>query len=347
MVELVTTSSLQQRGLNNIVATSADLGDYLGRIITASFADFIILRSDLEEQYANLNLPDWILPALSSSTPPSCFKRSIRTVKIKDIRKKEGTVKYLFRDFGLNNKRLVREFQDLNGDVLNYIEIGEFKLIGNGRKHRTKRNPCGPSCAIHYPYTLISNLLDPAYKEYHDYANKEIRAEYQLQLNGVVESQMRSVLNNFFYQTSSTRIRSTGGVWFVPEKYASLVAKLSKLFDWINKHDGKRSPYDVEIVEIPVVNDSDRRALIERKFKSDTADKVKKLLDIIKEKRKGEGWTAKEFASYNGELQKIINADKHYMKILSQTESFTKDAVNEVKKALGQDIDDDLDQYVL
>ncbi len=330
--------------LNDIVATAANDLEFLGRIVWFSLGSLLVPRADLELKFDELGIPEDYLPSARSGSPPFCFKRAVRVAQRRKTLPNGNVHVWMVRDLGDRERRLVRELQDIDGNRLDYLETGTWVLEGNGKSHRMKRDPCAADCIEHGPYVLTSRALanngeEKLFRE----LDKEVRDEYDLQLTGIVDRQIRSLIDEAKLRWQAIPMRPTGGVEFVPEDHAHLVDKFSELFEWLNQYC--RTDTTIELTAIPVVNDGDRRAMVEKKYETAAAGELYELIEDVKAVlEQDEEPSDKVVKKLNERYEKAVEVKDHYEYLLATKMGKTNAALrlcqNQLKRIHGRDIDE-------
>ena len=246
----------------------------------------------------------------------------------------------MVRALGPHERRLVRELQDIKGNQLEYREIGSWVLTGNGKPHRSKRNPCRPAtCTEHVPYKLTSKaLVNNGMEGVFNEVDLKVQQEFTDQLQSVVESQFRTMINEALNDWGATPMRDTGGVYFVPEQFSKLLGKFNKLFAWLNK--SVRTSTEVELVTIPVVNEDDQRELVENKYETQAAKELYSLIDeardVLKAAKNGDKVSPRTINTLRTKYEQAKQNKQYYEKLLnskmSKTQAALKIAQNQLKQ---------------
>ena len=262
------------------VSDAGDNPNVLGFGMMATTGELVVSREWLEEQWEKHNLPEEILP--SETWASSAYKRAM--FHLLDSGRDETSVNTsagrqmvsLDVKDGSGNERHVLAnvwFSDdhPNADALDIEEGGEWRqtTLGTSNYDAESQQP------------ILTQRIDDEHPLAEVWEDLESRArslfdEHLVSHNG---DDMRDVLYDFTrYESKSIPLRDGGAVYFVPADDLDTIESLRQVWDEMDERFKLRGR-KTEIQTIPVISDTDRKALIEQRATKVVRDEIDRVLE--------------------------------------------------------------------
>jgi len=147
---------------------------------------------------------------------------------------------------------------------------------------------------------------------------KIMMSRYERMKNAYTNRKIRDTIREAIQELTPVSMRESGGLYFVPEEYAGLMEKFSRLAIQLNENFS-RSSYRTELVQIPVVREPEQKDMIREKVKTDTVKRAGQTLQEAKEIiEQGQEMSPSEYEEMVNELETLNERRKEYEDMLGE-----------------------------
>lgn len=263
--------------------------EFLGRILWFTVSDMKVSAEQLQQAFINAGIDENHLPKPIS--PRDAFRRATKTAEAKRIDMGKG--KYLnlmVREVKMEKdeivRQLVREIVDSKNVRLDYKPIANMILEDES-----------------YRCEELSTTNNEEFT-----ALLKVENEFENCKNNYNGRHVRELVTNILYTCKPVGVRPSGGVYFVPEEYATTVTALSDLVQEL-------ASYSITIERsrlwsIPVIDAQEHRVMVteslEDQVKSDSKSLIAEMVKILKGERKITQRTAEQYINRVKELKSKV-----------------------------------------
>lgn len=284
---------------NKVALADKKEGGYLGRLLWFTITDMKITREDLYNAFVDSGLSTRFLPKPINFR--DAFRRASSECEVKGIFLEDGrSLNILVREVLMDRKRivrqLVREIVDSKNRRLEYRAVAELEVDENGDLHVSHLDNLNK-----YEVKTI-NKIERNYKE------------AKIHYNG---RHIREIVVNVLKELNPISVRPSGGVYFVPEKYADTVTALGKFAKYVAKY-GTTGNY-TRVWNIPVVDTDEQRQMVTESLEDHVRVESEALLRELAEAMKSKsGVTPNVVQTYVEKLNKLKSMIKDYEEMLEE-----------------------------
>jgi hypothetical protein len=262
------------------VSDADEDAEVLGFAVMSTTGELVVPREWLQAQWDEHNLPESIFP--SETWNSSAYKRAMfhlldnggdeRVVKTSAGRQ---SVSLSIKDGGSNQKHILANvwFSDdhPNADQLDIEAGGEWRQTTLGvTDYDAEEQDVRITQRIDDEHPLSSVWQDLVVRI------RELFETHKTSHNG---DDMRDVLYDFTrYESESIPLRDGGAVYFIPAHEKDTVEALADIWDKMDE-EFKLRGRETEIQTIPVVSDTERKQLVEKRAAKVVRDEIDRVLE--------------------------------------------------------------------
>ncbi len=266
---------------------------FLGRILWFTISDMRVNFEELQQAFCNAGIDERYLPKPIS--PRDAFRRATKVAEAKRIKlDNEQYLNLLVREVKMADdeivRQLVREVVDSKNVRLEYLPVANMKLQND------KDLITDPIIAKNYLNNEESLALLKVENEF-----EHTKENY----NG---RHVRELVQNILSGCDPVAVRPSGGVYFIPEKYADTAQALSEMVRELSKYsiDAERS----RLWTIPVIDAEEHRVMVaeslEDQVKANSNSLIGEMTKILKDGRNITQRTAENYITRVKDLKSTI-----------------------------------------
>lgn len=287
---------------------------FMGRAVWYGVGRLAVPVDKLEDYYNILNIPLKYSP--NSPGPKNAWKRATKRLEQTQTDHLDNNEKriteYMVRKLSNDTRILVKEVKNKDDKRLDFTEIAKFSYLEGD---------------------TVMKVMNGDKEEAKDWCAdlKELHKFFQ---NHFVENDIRRYIKRTIKKLNPTKLKSTGSVYFVPEKYSKLVLKLSQLLEILNINHGQ-SGYASSVTQIPIIQSKNQKETISRKVREDTVElaekriqKFKAMLDSDEEIKKY------RYKEYLDDLEDLLERKKEYEDMLEKPLKVCNKQIKAMKQQL-------------
>ncbi len=239
-------------------------------------------------------------------------------IKLSDLEDEEMdryVAEYMVRKLDKDTFHLVREIRRPDEDRLDYTELIEWQYVND--QDRVAWKPLTTKDQHRNMGKMHKEMMEKKQK-YEESAN-----EYDI----------RKRVNEFLDGEQIITLKSSGGVYFIPEKNQEIIQEVKKLLDQINEWStgGFRS----ELWQVPVISTEEQKDLIENGVKQETVKFADKKMKEIKQiLQNDEEISKKKYHNLIEELKDVKERKQEYEEIIGRNLDTCEEQVNIMKKQI-------------
>ncbi|AGM11892.1 hypothetical protein DNAM5_29 [Haloarcula californiae tailed virus 1] len=262
------------------VSDAGEDAEVLGFAVMSTTGELVVPREWLQEQWEQYDLPDEIFP--SETWASSAYKRSMFHLldngQDEQVMKTDAGKQKVSLDVkdGAGNQRHVLantwfSADHPKADQLEIDESGEWRQATLGITNydaESQKPVLTQAIDDAHPLADIWEQLESRIRELYD--------THKVSHNG---DDMRDVLYDFTrYYSDSIPLRDGGAVYFVPANDKDTIEALAEIWDKMDD-EFKLRGRETEIQTIPVVSDTERKELVEKRAMKVVRDEVDRVLE--------------------------------------------------------------------
>lgn len=236
-----------------VIATKQEGDNQLGYIFWYSVtSDVEVTRIELQQHFNTIGIDEAWLP--NEIRPSDAFRRATKEIQRKKVPTNNPNI---FQNF------LVREVYSDNKVVQRNIVIEEVDQSG-------KRLNYDPKATV---MTLVKENNDFEITSDNTTAKElamEAKQRFQKYIDYYSAQQLRVMVNKYLSSLAPTAVRANGGVYFVPQTYATELKKLQLLCKILQS----------EGVSIPLYDTTDNQNLVLSKLENDLQETLKRCKEL-------------------------------------------------------------------
>lgn len=236
-----------------VVATVDEGNNQLGYIFWYSITSEVeVTRIDLQQHFSKIDIDENWLP--NEIRPSDAFRRATTEVQRKKVPTNDPNI---FQNF------LVREVYSDNKMVQRNIVIETVDQSGKRLDYNSKATVM----------TLLkdSNEFNISSENSRAYELAyEAKQRFSKYINYYSAQQLRVMVSKYLSSLAPTAVRPNGGVYFVPQSFATELKKLELLCEFLQS----------EGVSIPLHDTSDNKNLVLSKLKNELEETLKRCQEI-------------------------------------------------------------------
>lgn len=266
---------------------------FLGRILWFTISDMKVRYEELQQAFNNAGIDEKYLPKPIS--PRDAFRRATKVAEAKRIKlDNEQYLNLLVREVKMADdeivRQLVREVVDSKNIRLEYLPVANMKLLND------KDFISDPIIANNYLNNEESLALLKVENEF-----EHTKENY----NG---RHVREMVMNILNGCDPVAVRPSGGVYFIPEKYADTAQALSEMVRELARYsiDAERS----RLWAIPVVDAEEHKVMVaeslEDQVKANSNSLIGEMTKILKSGRNITQKTAEQYVNKVKGLKKMV-----------------------------------------
>lgn len=270
--------------------------EYLGCLLWSTVSDVLkIPVDDLKTALTDLGLEKFMPRKIN---PRDAFRR---VTKLMEVRKapygKDIYTNLLVRDVKFEEggvvRQLVREVVDGENVRLAYEPVLQLE-IGEGDR---------------LSITPLVSLLTPAEQE----AAQRLPRLHEEACNYYDGTHIRYMLWLMLVACNPISVRPTGGVYFIPQKYADTVGAIKELSKRLNKYEG-----NVRMWSIPVIDAAEHREMLEESLEEQVLGGSTSIINEMKNlmETPEASFTARTAKSYADRIRKLKDLVTEYEDML-------------------------------
>lgn len=262
------------------VSDAGEDAEVLGFAVMSTTGEVVVPRDWLEEQWDEYDLPEEIMP--SETWNSSAYKRAMfhlldqgNDEKFIDTSAGRQKVTFDTKDGGSNQKHVLANvwFDDdhPNADQLDIEAGGEWRQTTLGvTDYSAEEQDVRITQRIDDEHPLADVWQDLVARI------RELFETHKVSHNG---DDMRDVLYDFTrYYSDSIPLRDGGAVYFVPSNEKDTIEALAEIWDKMDD-EFKLRGRETEIQTIPVVSDTERKELVEKRAAKVVREEIDRVLE--------------------------------------------------------------------
>ncbi len=296
--------------------SEADDADFLGRLFWYTVAETMAPADEYEQFVRNNDITEDLIP--NRIKKKNAWRRATKDMEKKETIEREDEddliVEYMTRKLDKDTRHLVKEVRLPDEGRLDYEELIEWT-------YDTEND-----------YVSWKPLVDEDDKRFKDVA--ELHAEMSERMKVYQESftdrEIRRMARNTLERRNKISLKSSGGVYFVPEEQAEFLRNFKKLLEQISEWG--TSNYNSELWQVPVISNSEQRDMIEQGIREETISfankKIRKIKEILEE---NEEITQGKYNRLFKEVKKVQQRKQKYADIIDRNLEVCDDQLDVLK----------------
>ncbi len=237
--------------------------EYLGSLLWMSISDKVRINTEeLEKELKELGLEKYKPRKIN---PRDAFRRATRDVEVKREKHGEGTyINLLVRPVrtgeGTMVRQLVREVVDGQNTRLEYKPVVQFETDREGNYNITP---------------LVQDLHEPERR-----AMEQVGPLYEEASNNYEGEHIRGISHRVLNTCAPVSVRSSGGVYFIPQKHSETMNSLKQLIKNLSEYD--KGYGTTRAWSIPVIDASEHREMVEESLEEQVMSGSVKMIEDMK-----------------------------------------------------------------
>jgi hypothetical protein len=283
-----------------VVATKQEGGNQLGYIFWYSVtSDVEVTRIELQQHFNNIGIDEAWLP--NEIRPSDAFRRATKEVQRKKVPTSDPNIfqNFLIREVYSDNKvvqrNIVIETVDQSGKRLNYDSKATVMTLN-------KENNDFQISADNSTARELAMEAKQRFQKYIDYYSAQ---------------QLRVMISKYLSSLAPTSVRPNGGVYFIPQSYATELKKLQLLCRTLQS----------EGVAIPLHDTSDNKNLVLSKLENE----LKETLSRCKEMSRTDSLRKQSYKDSIEEARRVVKTFQEYKNHLSLDLNNLESMINDLR----------------
>jgi len=301
------------------VAGTADYDEHNLRQVVPVTADYTEVLKWFEE----LGLNDAFLPPRIREV--DSFRKATSAINTEYVLNEEEGLRASLHvtdestDTDWVNRNLMREVRNRQKQHVSSQKVAELSFYRGKRKGRTRELG-----TAEFNYRIRRNI-SPTERDVIVGEIESALAAYQLMSSRLSNTAIRGVLRTYLLSLHGVPMHSSGGLYFVPDEFASEVFNLQELV--------RRLGGGATFGEVEVHDTAERREMINEAIESMVVSNVRELLRELTAALAGEV-SLMTYAGFARRYQQISDLSEYYAKLLSLPQERAADALESALEPL-------------
>ena len=275
---------------------------FLGRLFWYTIGETLAPIDEYSEFVKINNITRELVP--NAPKPKNAWRRATKDMEHAEELDDDTTVEFMTRRLNKDVRHFVREVKNTKKGRLEYEELIKWTYVKaeKGRSEYVSWNPLVDD---------ESRIKDIA--KYHRKMG-DIKERYE---KSFTEHEIRRAIRDILEQSRQISLKSSGGVYFIPEQYAEKLTDIKSVLTHINKWG--QSSFRSELWQVPVISNNEQRDMIEQGIREETVSYADSKMKEIKELlENGEEITQKRYTTLITELKKVEERKNEYAEIIGR-----------------------------
>lgn len=288
------------------VAVSESPVGFLGRVLWYSVYELAVAYDEFLESLKDAEIPEELHPG--PTRPVDAFKKAVRDQEsseylvTKDVIEKDGKRETIPNSLVVARRMRDTEVADLPVLVRARYDEGDLTFVGKRGSDEAKE--------------LISSV-EERFAFHKDHVNA---SDIRMWLNRAVKAML------------PVQLKSSGGVYFVPEKWGDMVESLARVMDELTP----LGP-GTEFITLPVVDRQPERSTILFKYETVTTQRLRELaVRAVQWHKEGKELYPSQFAKIQEEYEYIVRQRRQYEQLLETASVSVETELDVLRKAMVQ-----------
>ena len=275
---------------------------FLGRLFWYTIGETLAPIDEYSEFVKSNHITHALIPKIP--TPKNAWRRATKDMEHAEQVDDDTIVEFMTRRLNKDVRHFVREVKNTTKGRLEYEELIKWTYV-KAEKGRGE-------------YVSWNTLVDDKtrIKDIAKYHRKmgEIKERYE---KSFTEHEIRRVIQGILEQSQQISLKSSGGVYFIPEQHVGKLTDIKSVLTHINKWG--QSSFASELWQIPVISNAEQRDMIEQGIREETVSYADSKMKEIKELlESGEEITQKRYTTLITELKKVEERKNVYAEIIGR-----------------------------
>jgi len=303
-----------------VEATSSENGehDFLGRLFWYTVGETLVPIDELTDFVIDNDITKELLPSEPKSK--NAWRRATKELEKEyedEIDEEDDNkISYLTRREDKDTRHFVKETYYPNKDKPEYEVLIEW-IYDNENDYVSWK----PMVDDDTRFREIAGI------------HSEMSKRKEIYENSFTEICIRRNIKKLLDVRGKISLKSSGGVYFIPEEHHELLKDIKKVLAKINEYG--KSSFRSELWQVPVVSNSEQRNMIEHGIRKETVSfanqKMKEIKDILKNNKE---ITMKRYQTLIKELKKVEKRKEDYSEIIGRNLETCDEQVNIMKQQI-------------